>query len=118
MHKNDYLPPPAQAQAQPAQAQAQAQEEPPPLPRKPPLPLRGGVVIGIGLVRLVTEEVKSVILPITPAAIAEAPCTIEAANSEPGRLGRLIEGRLPPDPLLDVTGDARPPPLPPLLITG
>lgn len=71
------------------------------------------------MVRFVTDEVKSVTLPITPAAILEAPVTIEAAKSAPGKLGRLMEGRLPPDPVLVETGAASPPPLlPPLLMTG
>ena len=50
----------------------------------------------MGLVRLVTEEVKSVTFPRTLAAIFDAPVTIEAAKSAPGKLGRLIDGRLPP----------------------
>ncbi len=48
------------------------------------------------MVRLVTEEVKSVTFPNTLAAMFDAPVTIEAAKSAPGKLGKFIEGRLPP----------------------
>ena len=70
----------------------------------------------MGFVRLVTEEVKLVTFPITLAAMLEAPATMEAAKSAPGRLGRLVEGRLPPEPLPLTEGFGMPLPL--LLITG
>ena len=81
-----YLPPPAQAQAHPAQAHAQAQAHPPP---PPPCDLPALVVVGFGggFVTLVIPLVKSLKFPITPPAKLWTPVAIDAAKSEPGRLG-------------------------------
>ena len=78
-----YLPPPAQAQAQPAQAQAHAQL----LPPLPPLlfePLDED--FGIGLVVLVTPDVKVLTLPSTLLEKFCTPVMTEAAKVEPGTL--------------------------------
>ena len=82
--RNNHLPPPAQAQAQPAQAHAQAQLCPPPPP--PPRYETLDVGFGIGLVELLTPEVK---VPTLPRTLLEKFCTpviTEAAKVDPGTL--------------------------------
>ena len=65
----------------------------------------------------VTALVKSVVFPITLFAILAPPSTTEAANAEPGRLGKLKLGFGLGPAMLGAGEACTPPPLaiPPLL---